>query len=41
MARQSVTIEVSAAAREQFKRHAAIAKVDLTAAASTQISRVE
>ncbi len=41
MARQSVTIEVSAAAREQFKRHAAIAQVDLTAAASTQISRVE
>ena len=41
MARQSVTIEVSAAAREQFKRHTAIAKVDLTAAASTQISRVE
>ncbi|WP_310609803.1 M23 family metallopeptidase [Limnohabitans sp.] len=41
MARQSVTLEVSAAAREQFKRHAAIAKVDLTAAASTQISRVE
>ena len=41
MARQSVAVEVSAAAREQFKRHAAIAKVDLTAAASTQISRVE
>ena len=41
MARQSVAVEVSAAAREQFKRHAAIAKVDLAAAASTQISRAE
>jgi murein DD-endopeptidase MepM/ murein hydrolase activator NlpD len=41
MARQSVAIEVSAAAREQFKRHAALAKVDLAAAASTQVSRAE
>ena len=41
MARQSTAIEVSAAAREQFKRHAAIAKVDLAAAASTQVSRAE
>jgi murein DD-endopeptidase MepM/ murein hydrolase activator NlpD len=41
MARQSVTVEVSAAAREQFTRHAATAKVELSAAASTQISRAE
>ena len=41
MARQSVAVEVSAAAREQFKRHAAIAKVDLAAAASNQASRAE
>ena len=41
MARQSVAVEVSAAAREQFKRHAAIAMVDLAAAASTQVSRAE
>jgi murein DD-endopeptidase MepM/ murein hydrolase activator NlpD len=41
MARQSTAIEVSTAAREQFKRHAAIAKVDLAAAASTQVSRAE
>jgi murein DD-endopeptidase MepM/ murein hydrolase activator NlpD len=41
MARQSVAVEVSAAAREQFKRQAAIAKVDLAAAASTQVSRAE
>lgn len=41
MARQSVTVEVSAAAREQFKRYAAIAKVDLAAAASNQVSRAE
>ena len=41
MARQSVAVEVSAAAREQFKRHAAIAKVDLAAAASNQVSRAE
>jgi murein DD-endopeptidase MepM/ murein hydrolase activator NlpD len=41
MARQSVAVEVSAAAREQFKRQAATAKLELTAAASTQISRAE
>jgi murein DD-endopeptidase MepM/ murein hydrolase activator NlpD len=41
MARQSVAVEVSAAAREQFKQHATLAKVDLTAAASTQTSRAE
>ena len=41
MARQSVAVEVSAAAREQFKRHAATAKIDLAAAASTQASRAE
>ena len=41
MARQSVSVEVSAAAREQLKRHATLAKIDLTAAASAQISRAE
>jgi murein DD-endopeptidase MepM/ murein hydrolase activator NlpD len=41
MARQSTTVEVSAALREQFKRQAANAKVALSAAASTQPSRVE
>ena len=41
MARQSVAVEVSASAREQFKRQAAIATVDLTAAASSQVSRAE
>ena len=41
MARQSTAVEISAAAREQFKRHASIAKVDLAAAASTQVSRAE
>jgi murein DD-endopeptidase MepM/ murein hydrolase activator NlpD len=41
MARQSVTVEVSAAAREQFKRHAAIAKIDLEAAAMGQVSSAE
>ncbi|WP_310614410.1 M23 family metallopeptidase [Limnohabitans sp.] len=41
MARQSVAVEVSATAREQFKRQAAIATVDLTAAASSQVSRAE
>jgi len=41
MARQSVAVEVSAAAREQFKRHAAIAKVDLAAAATSQVSNAE
>ena len=41
MARQSTAVEISAAAREQFKRHTSIAKVDLAAAASTQVSRAE
>jgi murein DD-endopeptidase MepM/ murein hydrolase activator NlpD len=41
MARQSVAVEVSAAAREQFKRHAAIAKIDLAAAATSQVSSAE
>jgi murein DD-endopeptidase MepM/ murein hydrolase activator NlpD len=41
MARQSVAVEVSAAAREQFKRHAAIAQVDLAAAATGQVSSAE
>jgi len=41
MARQSVAVEVSAAAREQFKRHAAIAKVDLAVAATGQVSNAE
>jgi murein DD-endopeptidase MepM/ murein hydrolase activator NlpD len=41
MARQSVAVEVPTAAREQFKRHAAIAQIDLAAAASTQVSRAE
>ena len=41
MARQSTAIEISAAAREQFKRHASIAKVDLAAAASAQVSSAE
>ena len=41
MARQSVAVEVSAAAREQFKRHAAIAKVDLAAAPTSQVSSAE
>ena len=41
MARQSTTVEVSAAAREQFKRQAATAQVELSAAASTQLSRAE
>lgn len=36
MARQSTAIEISAAAREQFKRHAAAAKLELAAAASLQ-----
>lgn len=36
MARQSVSVEISAAAREQFKRHAATAKLELAAAASLQ-----
>jgi murein DD-endopeptidase MepM/ murein hydrolase activator NlpD len=41
MARQSVAVEVSAAAREQFKRHTAVAKVDLAAAATGQVSSAE
>ena len=41
MARQSTSIDISAAAREQFKRNAAIAQLDLTAAASRQMSRAE
>jgi murein DD-endopeptidase MepM/ murein hydrolase activator NlpD len=41
MARQSVAVAVSAAAREQFKHHAAMAQIELTAAASTQVSRAE
>jgi len=41
MARQSVAVEVSASAREQFKQQASTAKVDLAAAASTQVSRAE
>jgi len=41
MARQSVAVEVSAAAREQFKRQATTAMVELNAAASTQVSRAE
>jgi murein DD-endopeptidase MepM/ murein hydrolase activator NlpD len=41
MARQSVAVEVSAVARDQFKRHAAIAKVDLAAAAMGQVSSAE
>jgi hypothetical protein len=34
-------VEVSAVARDQFKRHAAIAKVDLAAAAMGQVSSAE
>jgi len=41
MARQSVAVEISAAAREQFRHHAAIAKVELAAAANSQMSRIE
>lgn len=41
MARQSETVELSASAREQFKRQAATAKIDLAAAASLQQSRPE
>jgi murein DD-endopeptidase MepM/ murein hydrolase activator NlpD len=41
MARQSVAVEVSAAAREQFKQHAAIAKINLAAAATGQMSSAE
>jgi len=41
MARQSISVAISAAAREQFKQQTALAKVDLAAAASTQVSRAE
>ncbi len=41
MARQSVAVSISAAARDAFKRHAASAQVDLAAAASSQVSRTE
>jgi murein DD-endopeptidase MepM/ murein hydrolase activator NlpD len=41
MARKSESTEISAAAREQFKRQASLAKVDLAAAASLQASRAE
>ena len=41
MARQSVATEVSASAREAFKRHVASSKLELTAAASVQQSRAE
>jgi len=41
MARQSVAVEISAAAREQFKRHAAAAKLELAAAASLQNTNAE
>jgi murein DD-endopeptidase MepM/ murein hydrolase activator NlpD len=41
MARQSVATEISAAARDAFKRQVSSAKVDLTAAASVQQSRAE
>jgi len=41
MARKSESTEISTAAREQFKRQASLAKVDLAAAASLQASRAE
>ncbi len=41
MARQSVAIEISAAARDAFKRQVSNAKLELTAAASVQQSRAE
>ncbi|MEI6717979.1 MAG: M23 family metallopeptidase [Betaproteobacteria bacterium] len=41
MARKSESTEISATAREQFKRQASLAKVDLAAAASLQASRAE
>ena len=41
MARQSISVAISAAAREQFKQQTSLAKVDLAAAASTQVSRAE
>jgi len=41
MARQSIAVEISAGAREQFKRVASAALVELSAAASLQQSRAE
>jgi murein DD-endopeptidase MepM/ murein hydrolase activator NlpD len=41
MARQSIAVEISTGAREQFKRVASAAQVELTAAASLQQSRAE
>jgi hypothetical protein len=41
MARQSVATEISAAARDAFKRQVTNAKLELTAAASVQQSRAE
>ncbi len=41
MARQSLAIEISAAARDAFKRQVSNAKLELTAAASVQQSRAE
>ena len=41
MARKSESTPISAAAREQFKQQASLAKVDLAAAASIQASRAE
>lgn len=41
MARQSTALEISAAARDAFKRQVQTAKVELTAAASVQQSRAE
>ena len=41
MARQSIASEISVAARDQFKRHAAAAKLELAAAASLQNTDAE
>jgi hypothetical protein len=41
MARQSDVVEVSAAARAEFMRHATAAKVDLAAASNAQSSQSE
>ena len=41
MARQSDVVEVSAAARAEFMRHATAAKVDLAAASNAQLSQSE
>ena len=41
MARQSNAVEISAAARESFKRHAATAKLELAAAASLQSTNAQ